>query len=98
MPSDWALAQAREWLHAKSCAEGHIYNADPDPDSEHAAFDELLGGGCADSLADRFDSVRADTLAEVRRIVEKERLTWDEVDGWPGEHACEEILKRLEGK
>ncbi len=64
MTADWADEKAREWLHAKSCAEGHIYNASPADGSEHAYFDELLGGGCAASLAALLREVRTEVLAE----------------------------------
>ncbi len=87
--SDWADEKARDWLHQKSCAEGHIYNASPADGSGHAHFDELIGGGVAASLADLLREVAEDKSfvgawgyldkhkyldkAEVRRVVKDVR-------------------------
>jgi hypothetical protein len=59
---------------------------------------EAHGEEAWESLKQRVESTRADTLAKVRRVVEEEAAEHDDrVCTCTASKACREILKRLEG-
>ena len=91
----WALNKAREWL--KQC--GLLYR--PDLEDFTSSLAALLVEVKREAQIEWAPSVRADTLAEVRRVVEDERDRWyrvsvDHASFKPAHMACESLLARLE--